>query len=497
MLEIVSKVKVTIRPDNDNPFLRGHFAPVDTEYNATAPDLKVIGEIPRDLNGVYVRNSHNQVHEPIGRYHPFDGDGMLHAVRFDDGKVEYRNRFVRTTGFLAEQAAGRSLWPGLTEPGKRSRRGWGSIGAMKDNAGTDVICHAGRLLATMSQCSEPYRIDPVTLDTLGVDADWGPRIQPEGVCSHFKVDTATGEMMFFNFSERPPYMNYGVVDRDNKLVHYEPIDIPGARWPHDLGITENYSILHDLPMFFDPQMLRERKHRLRFYRDIPSRFGVIPRRGTNRDIRWFEATPCYILHLSNCYEDGDEVVQDGCISTDPLLDVSKLPHEGYSRMKAMLDKHNTRTRMYRWRFNMKTGQTREQQLDDEVTEFPVVNNDYAGHAYRYSFNTLFEKGEWLFRGIKKYDLQTGGMERFEFGPNRYGSEAQIALRPNAKSDDDGYLVTLVSDLERNRSECLVFDAHEVTAGPLATIILPQRISNGTHACWVEDSRLASERPTAR
>jgi carotenoid cleavage dioxygenase len=49
------------------------------------------------------------------------------------------------------------------------------------------------------------------------------------VASHFKIDAATGEMVFFNFGERPPFMNYGVVGPDNKLLHYTPIELPGAR----------------------------------------------------------------------------------------------------------------------------------------------------------------------------------------------------------------------------------------------------------------------------
>ena len=54
---------------------------------------------------------------------------------------------------------------------------------------------------------------------------------------------------------------------------------------------------------------------------MPSRFGVIPRFGSNADVRWFEAEPCYLLHLSNCYEDGDEVVMDGCIQPNPIPDM--------------------------------------------------------------------------------------------------------------------------------------------------------------------------------
>ncbi|MGE0808384.1 MAG: carotenoid oxygenase family protein, partial [Burkholderiaceae bacterium] len=134
MKQLLRTIRSTIAPDNDNPFLQGPFTPAMDEWVADSDSMQVIGEIPKDLHGIYVRNTHNQVHEPIGIYHPFDGDGMLHAMHFEDGKAVYRNRFVETTGFLAEQAAGRSLWPGLLAPQLAARRGWGAIGAMKDNA---------------------------------------------------------------------------------------------------------------------------------------------------------------------------------------------------------------------------------------------------------------------------------------------------------------------------------------------------------------------------
>ena len=166
MQNILRTYQSTLAPDNDHPFLHGPFTPAMDEYEADTGSMQVIGEIPKDLAGMYVRNTHNQVHESIGMYHPFDGDGMLHAMRFEDGKAVYRNRFVQTTGFLAEQAAGRSLWPGMMAPQLQARRGWGSMGAMKDNAGTDVKMHAGKLLAAMSQGSEPWRLDPVTLEEM-------------------------------------------------------------------------------------------------------------------------------------------------------------------------------------------------------------------------------------------------------------------------------------------------------------------------------------------
>jgi carotenoid cleavage dioxygenase len=61
---------------------------------ATLTDLEVKGEIPRELNGRYIRNTAN----PQTGYteHWFIGDGMLHGVELQDGKANwYRNRWVR------------------------------------------------------------------------------------------------------------------------------------------------------------------------------------------------------------------------------------------------------------------------------------------------------------------------------------------------------------------------------------------------------------------
>ncbi|MYN12752.1 carotenoid oxygenase [Pusillimonas sp. TS35] len=495
MYEIINTVASSLDPNTDHPFLRGAFQPQFDEVTANTDTMKVIGEIPKDLAGIYIRNTHNQVHEALDIYHPFDGDGMLHAMHFQDGKATYRNRFVRTTGFLAEQAAGKSLWPGILSPQKYTRRGWGSMGAMKDNAGTDVMAHCGKLLASMSQGSEPWRLDPLSLETLGVDGNWAQRV-PDGVASHYKVDPATGEMMFFNYPERWPHMHYGVIDKNNQLVHYVPIELPGARWPHDIGVTKNYTILHDLPFFFDPELLKKGQRKITFFPDVPARFGILPRHGDNSTIKWFEGTPCHILHLANSYEDGDEIVMDGCIMPNPHKPAVGQTEGGrqgaYQRIRAHLDKHNNPTHMYRWRFNLRTGQTREEMIDDEITEFPVISNDYVGRPYRYSYNVLYEKGEWLFRGLKRYDMQDRKTQTFEYGPGRYGSEPQIARRIGAKAEDDGYLLTFLNDMNLNRSECLILDASNISAGPVAQIILPHRISAGTHACWVEADRISGE-----
>lgn len=82
---------------------------------------------------------------------------------------------------------------------------------------------------------------------------------------------------------------------------------------------------------------------------------MIPRFGTSREVKSFEGTPCFILHLANTYEVGDEIIMDGAIQTNPCPTLSGLPKERYARMHALLSMDLQETRMHRWRFNMKTG----------------------------------------------------------------------------------------------------------------------------------------------
>jgi len=76
-----------------NPYLSGNFSPV---HHEVAMDLEVRGCLPRELNGVFYRNGPNPQFEPRGQYHWFSGDGMVHAFFLEDGRVRYRNRYVRT-----------------------------------------------------------------------------------------------------------------------------------------------------------------------------------------------------------------------------------------------------------------------------------------------------------------------------------------------------------------------------------------------------------------
>lgn len=478
---LVAEISGTLPTEDDHPYRTGPWAPNSREYDVVDP--VVTGELPADLNGIYIRNTENPIHDAIGRYHPFDGDGMLHSICFDAGRVQYRNRFIHTEGFEAELEAGAPLWAGLREsPDKSLRDGCGARTRLKDASSTDVVVHGGVAATSFYQCGDIYELDPRTLDLLG-KAAWVNEVTPGwGVSAHTKVDEATGEMLFFNYAKEAPFMHYGVVDRNRRLAHYVPIELPGPRLPHDMAFTDHYAVLNDLPLFWDPEALRHGAHAVRFFQELPSRFGILPRRGNPDEVMWFEAKPTYVLHWINAFEDGDEVVLDG-YTQDPRhgRKTSGLPESLTPFM--MLDLHAIGAHAYRWRFNLKTGAVTEGPLEESIAEFGMINPAYAGKPYRYTWDMTTRPGWFLFDGLSRLDVETGARQHYQFPDGVYASESPMAPRSNSQAEDDGYVVTFTTDMNNDSSACLVFSAEDLSAGPIASIALPQRICVGTHSYW--------------
>jgi len=463
-----------------NPYILGSFGPIHTEVSAA--DLTVIGEIPTDLNGVYYRNGPNSQFPPRGRYQWFDGDGMVHAVHFEDGKASYRNRYVRTEAFRRELAAGRPLWEGIRENRGNNPGHW-----WKDTANTDVVFFDNKLLSLWYLAGDPYAMDPLTLETLGVE-----NFRETRTCTlsaHAKVDESTGELFFFDYGPQPPYLRYGVVGPSGAVTRLVDIDLPGPRLPHDMAITENYSILLDLPLVNDPAAFAVGRHKLVFHRDWVSRFAVIPRHGSAADVRWFEAKPCYFYHVVNSWEEGPadnrEIVMDICRMEQPT------PRQDVATsLDKLLSLLHLEAHMYRYRFNLATGATTEGFLDDANTEFPMVNLAMAGRKTRWSYNVrLADTQVQVFDALIKFDLETGGRQVHEFGPGRFGSEAPFAARPDPKAEDDGYVVSFVHDENTGRSEVVILDAQDFTAPPIGRVILPQRVPLGFHGTWARRDQL--------
>ena len=219
--------------------------------------------------------------------------------------------------------------------------------------------------------------------------------------------------------------------------------LPGPRATHDLTITENFTILHDFPLFHDVGILKKHKRRVaRFHRDLPSRFGVVPRRGGSDEVRWFEFEPGYVLHMVNAWEQGDWIVMDGCIQPDP--NIVRRPEEG--ELASMLGYLRVHAHLHRWQMNLATGETKECDLDDLNVEFCLPDTERYGEKTRYSYHQYLTPDAYTidFHALVKYDHEDGSATRFDYGEGVFGSESPFARRVGAdpEREDDGYVITL-------------------------------------------------------
>lgn len=448
------------------PYLTDEHALADGERTADA--LPIEGEIPEGLSGTFARNTGNPAFAPSPRYHWFDGDGMVHAISLADGRASYRSRWIRTEGFLREQAAGRPLWAGLNEPPLE-----GGLRGAKDTANTDLVWWDGQMIATWWLSGTPMALSR-DLDTLGPAAA-GATPLPR-MSAHPKVDPRTGELVFFSYDAfKKPYYRVGVASPDGR-VRVEPIDLPHAHVPHDIAITENYTILLDLPLGWDPAALAAGKRRIGFFRDRPARFGIMPRHGTNADIRWFEDDACYIYHLIGSYEEGRTVVLLGCRISDPIPEgenVGGFPHLDSIRLEPYL---------HRWTFDLDTGAVQRERLDDTATEFPRADDRTWGRRLRHAYHPRVARRSALaFDGVQKVDLDRGTSMFRPWPAGWYSGEVVFAPRPGGTADDDGWVVTALTSARERASALVVLDAP--TMEEVARIPLPAPIPLGFHAAW--------------
>ncbi len=410
---------------------------------------------------------------------------MLHAIWFENGKARYRNRFIKSPDHVADLnggcGAGGVLYPS-TRADPTSTRG---ARVYKDTANTDVVLHNGSLMGLWYISGQPVRVDARTLETIGVE-NFGGAL-PRHVSAHSKVDPVTGEFVFFDYSLYDPWMTFGTVSADNRLTHFQKVDLPGPRLPHDMGLTENYVILHDLPVVFSEGGLKRSMWQIHFA-DQPARFGVVPRTGRGDQIRWFETDSCYIYHVVNAWEDGDEVVMTACM----MVPNGYPPNPAYGPYAPMVNVLALNAVPVEWRMNMKTGQVKKRQLDDRIGEFPAINQDYASRKTRWSYHVAMSKTELQrFAGLYKYDLVTGEAKTHLYEPSMFGSEPAFAPRIGAKGEDDGYVIAFVTDENTGKSEVQVIDAQNFEAGPVARVMLPARVPAGFHGTWARGDQIAA------
>ena len=258
---------------------------------------------------------------------------------------------------------------------------------------------------------------------------------------------------------------------------------------HDMGITENYSILHDVPVYHDEEALKAGQHKIIFDSSLPIRFGVIPRFGASDSIRWFDFSSCFLYHVVNCWEEGDEVVMIACRYMPASKADGSIDEERTAKMIGGLEMD---ARLWRYRMNLKTGETHEECLNEDCNvEFPTYNSLDTGRYTQWAYLVDHDPKMLRWTGIRKFNTDTGeSVGEWSDGHDHcWYSEPWFAPADNPASEDHGYVVTFCWNDETCVQELQIFDARQVSDGPVARVKLPRRVPPGFHACWMKPGQI--------
>jgi carotenoid cleavage dioxygenase len=217
-----------------------------------------------------------------------------------------------------------------------------------------------------------------------------------------------------------------------------------------------------------------------------ARIGVMRKDSTK--VQWFEVDPCYVFHVGNAAED-----ENGRI----VLDAVRYSRTAWDRIWGTIGGEVGNqlvetaaslgvSAMYRWTLDPSTGGVGEQLLDDRAVEFPTINEDRVGLPNRY----VYTVGNGHVGAIVKYDTKTGRSWANELG-DMVAGEAVFIPGQGGTNEDDGWLMSILSERSGKGSQLVVLDAGDVAAGPVATVELPRRVPAGFHGSWIADDQAQS------
>lgn len=467
-------------------------APVTSEEDCALALTE--GAIPNDLHGTLYRNGPGRFAVGRDRYsHPFDGDGMISSFRFDGRSVRYRNAYVKTAEFQAEELRGRTLYRsfGTNRPGGLLQNALRT--KFKNAANTGVISHGGRLLA-LWEGGWPHELDHDTLETRSRFGYAGRLQNPFGALdrllnpelpfsAHPKVDPVSGKL--YNFGLAFGVKNRLLIYTVNPNGEMDPIrfvNLDKLSFIHDFVITEtSKAIFFCSPVHFDVlSMLTGRKTpaagiagdpfaRVRILVvDLNAPPGEISRSHTSV----FEAPYSFVFHHINAFErDGEVHLFSSEMGDFPSAEAAQEALTG-GEVEYPL------TRLVHYVLRPGQRNAIRNPLNVRAFEMPRVRDIDVGRSFEHFYATGAESDDLFPFMDEVLKISTTGAIKA-----RFQLEEGLAGEPvYAPTPRGGYVLSLCCNHLTKKSELIVLEPHRLKT--VARLSLPHSQPLGFHGNWV-------------
>ncbi|MFO7276192.1 MAG: carotenoid oxygenase family protein [Pseudomonadota bacterium] len=475
-----------------SPRTRSGFA-APQRFEADVFDCDVIGRIPADLEGMFVRVGGDPLYPPKYEHDSSaSSDGYISAFWFHDGYVDYRGRYVKTERLLANKAARRQRFgvyrnPFTDEPGVES--------IDRTVANTAPYAHAGKLFA-LKEDSLPYEIDPVTLETIG-RYDFNGQYKSLTFTAHPKTDPFSGEMVCYGYEATGLLSDdlfVYTIDRTGQITREWRLKVPYVSMMHDMALTQKHILFPVWGYVTSMERLKAGEVHWGWDDKVPMYMGVLPRDGDARDVRWIKGPPGRaIVHTVNAWSEGDKVYLEAPMFTGaPFPDFKPIDGSPWDPAKA---------KAYFTRFSFDLSSKDGSWSEERLFEIPVcdlarVDDRFKTVRQRYAFTHYHDpklpsdieffqgKPRAMRNCYGRFDMTTGEIDSLFAGPTHGLQECQFVPRRPDAEEGDGYLIGVANNYKELRSELIIADAKHLKDGEIARVILPFRAGAQIHCTWL-------------
>lgn len=420
------------------------------------------GEIPPELDGTVYRTGPGQTsnHDVVLK-HVFDGDAFIHAYSIRGGKVRVRARFVETPQRLEELEQGRMIYSeyGTLPPAppkgapKPKFRG-------KNQPSVNIVPWDGRLLG-LSEGGHPSELDPETLAFRSYWDYYGTLPPNVSHTAHPKYDVETGLAYTYGLVQGPSMalMVYRM-EKNGKLTELYNLPQRGFFMIHDMMMTKDQLIFAIPPMKYSLGDMLSGKATpamaLKFYEKEPLRYIIMSKDGKAEPIT-IELPANTVYHHGNAFTQNGNLIVDSCLSPDNS--VSEMLNEWtHDKVSDYIQTSATRLEL-----DLVKREVVNRSQFGEGQDFPRFDIRRSGEELRYLY--AMENGvpndPVAFDRIVRHDLKKGHSEGIKAKKGRVMGEAIFVSKPGSNKDNDGWVVNLMYDANRNESCIEMHDANSL------------------------------------
>lgn len=475
------RVAQALEPSNTRLSWRA-FRTAEAEGAWNLSDIE--GEIPKELNGTLYRIGPGQKeNHGVLLKHFFDGDAFVMGFRMREGKAALRAQFIATPEREEELKAGRMIYnefgtlaprdPARPAAETKPQKFDASALKSKNQGSINIIPWDGKMLC-LSEGGHPTAIDPATFSFSGYWDFHGTLPAMVPMTAHPKYDIATGEGFMYGIRQGfPPAILVYRMGKDGRLAPLHEIKVPSFLMIHDMIMTKQHLVFVAPPVKMNPMDLFTGKSTiadaLKYFETEPLRIFIVRRDGTG-GVVVAEQPANIVFHNGNGFER-----EDGKLVLDTMLapngDTVLKAIYAWSETKLPEPAQGIFTRLV---IDPATGAVESRTDINPDQEFPRFNQRLAGTDLRYLYTgqTSLADDPFAFTHLIKNDLHQQKNVMIQTDAGRAMGEPVFVSRPGAENEDDGWVMVMAYDTNRDETCLEIRDA--------GTLDLAARIWTGLH-----------------